>query len=236
MLNEYLLVGGFIEWFKVKDIYKWNSYLQEDVLDKLLLGDLVSEHNLRDKEGLRKIIQVLSKSRGNLFSMHSLAKESLVSKDLIESYISILKDGFIIYSLENYSQHIGVVLRKNKKINLIDIGIINSIRRAHDFSREEFGNILEVAVQQHIFYYSQINGFESYFYRDNKDREVDVVLVTDKNKIPIEVKSGRAKSSENVSFFINKFKTEFGIILTEKELSFEKNILNVPYWFFLATI
>jgi len=69
-----------------------------------------------------------------------------------------------IYAPENYSHHIGVILRKNKKISLIDVGLSNSIKRKHELSKEEWGMIIEQAVQQHIYFYSLIHNMETYFW------------------------------------------------------------------------
>ena len=236
LLEEYILVGGFIEWFKVKDIYKWERYLQEDIIEKLFLGDIISEYNIKDKEALKRFIIVLSKSQGNLFSLHSLGKEALIGKDVVENYAAILKDGFIIYVLENYSQHIGIILRKNKKISLIDVGLSNSIKRKHELTKEELGMVIEQAVQQHIYFYSLIHNMETYFYRDTQGREIDVILKSGETVLPIEVKTSNTFLTKNIEYFMQRFKIDKAIVLTKSEIHEENGIIKIPYWFFLATL
>lgn len=243
IFDNYLKVGGFIEWFKVRDIFKWMKYLHEDIVDKLIVGDIAEEYDVKDLEALRRILLVLSLSQGNLFSYYSLSKEAQVGKDSIENYLNYLKAGFVIFEMANYSTHIGVRLRKNKKMNLIDIGLVNSIRGSPTLSAEGQGTAIEQLVQQHLFYFAEKEGAKLYFYRDKENYEVDAILKIRNKIIPIEVKYKNKMASSDLKGILKvmeKFKTKKGIILTKNVLRKtkrdNKEILYIPVWIFLLSL
>ncbi len=240
-LNTYLIVGGFIEWFKVQDIFRWQQYLQDDILNKLILGDIAEEYDLRDEEALRRIILVLSENSGNLYSFHSLAHQAVVGKDIIEKYLSSLANGFVIYQLNNFSGHIKIQLRKNKKINLIDVGLINAVKRLSSLKEEHLSFLMEKNIQNHCFYFTQKNNMELNFYRDKEQREVDAVLSPE--LLPIEVKYSSRVSRRDLPgliFFMERFKADRGLVITKDILREEhwdgKTILYIPCWLFLLMV
>ena len=101
---------------------------------------------------------------------------------------------FVLGSLSSFSRNLGNELKRSKKYYLYDIGIRNAlIKDFRKFSqREDKGCILESAVFLSLS--SKLMPNEDLkFWRTRDGKEVDFVLIRDRQPIPIEVKSNLKK-------------------------------------------
>lgn len=74
------------------------------------------------------------------------------------------------------------------------------------------------------------NNDEIYYYKDDKNIEVDFIIKLDGKIIPIEVKSGKRNRSISLNNYIKKYNPEYFIRISTKNFGFENAIKSVPLY------
>ena len=74
------------------------------------------------------------------------------------------------------------------------------------------------------------NNDEIYYYKDDKNIEVDFIIKLDGKIIPIEVKSGKRNRSISLNNYIKKYNPKYSIRISTKNFGFENAIKSVPLY------
>jgi hypothetical protein len=201
------------------------AYIMKDI------KGLVREENVR---AFNHLLFYLAEHQGNLLPTANLAKEIGVSSKTVESYLEILEQTFIIYSVHSFAQKLANELKKSRKYYFYDLGIRNSLLK--NFSnfegREDVGAILESSVLTELKYL-QTSNVEIRFWRTKQGDEVDFIWVEDRIPIPIEVKS-RVENDRVppglLKFMTNYPKAKYGYVInTHKTEDIEVNGKIIKY-------
>lgn len=227
--NEYLEVGGFPEWFSVKDKDLWTRTLKEEYLDLFLFKDVVKVFNIRNPTILQKLFIFLSKNSANRFSINKISQILDIDRQTVELYLNYLESAGLIYISEKYTKKMGVNEKSEKKIYIAEEGF----RRAQSYEVNEdfsYENILMWHMQKigilYDFLYKPM-----YYY---KKYEVDYIFRKKDFILPIEVKN----TSKDVKInglleFMKEFKTNRAVVITKDRLEIKENIYYIPLWLFL---
>lgn len=133
------------------------------------------------------------------------------------------------------------VNEKKFKLAFVDIGLVNAnslikpnLLLGNDLMQLNKGNIAEQFVAQELLAYEEkyIPAKLYYWERDKPGAtaEVDYVIAIDKHIIPIEVKAGKTGRLKSLHYFLEHKKAPIGIRISMQPLSFEKNILTIPFY------
>lgn len=181
-----------------------NDYISSYILKDI--KSLVKEENIR---AFNNLIYHLASSQGQLIEYQSLAREVGLSGHTIKSYIDILEQTYVNFSLNSYHSNLSNELKKSKKQYFYDLGVRNSILKDfRDFTeRPDKGSILESFVFLQLKYNCPVN-CEIRFWRSKDKKEVDFVLVKNREPYPIEVKSTLNKLNipSGLKSFLNLYK------------------------------
>lgn len=147
-----------------------NSYLYKDLLQY---------GGIKKPEVLKQILKALAYRVGCVTSINALSSTLGYSKDLIESYITLLEEAFIIFPLSSYSSNLGNELKKGRKFYFYDNGILNTVKNNYSLleGREDVGALFEnYLVSERIKRNSnQGKSVESFFWRTTDKSEVDYI-------------------------------------------------------------
>jgi len=241
-LDEYMLVGGFPEWFETKSARKWQIKLRGDIVRKVVYDDIASSYGVKNAFKLEVLLGLLAALQSRTYSYNSIANTLKIDNETSEQYVNYLKEGFLIFELRNYAASAERRIRKNYKYVLVDTGLRNVLERVGDISKlgdEEMGYLVEGVVQQHILWGAEewMGGVS--YWKEGKD-EVDLVAMVKDRITPIEVKyrskitNGDIKGLLN---FMNAYKLTKGVVVTkdllENRTVDRKKILFIPAWLFL---
>ena len=174
----------------------------------------------------------VSANQGQVFAYSSIAQNMAFDTVTITSYLNYLSQAFLVGISENYSTNMGKVIRKNKKLYIIDNGIRNALLRVTQFEPAEEGRLIENCAVHNIKLFAEKNRYNLYYWRDGQ-KEVDMVLDMKKQIIPIEIKYRNQINKDNTKglpAFMKKYKTPYGIILSKNLLKQEDNIFYIPFW------
>ena len=239
ILKRYMIVGGYPEYFEIKDIEVWQKELSEDIITRGIYKDILTIYNIRTPEILEKLLYYIAANNSQAFAYSSIASTFGIDTVTIMTYLGYLKQAFLINILENYSNNIAKVIRTNKKISVLDNGIRNSLLKQKTVDSEIAGHIVESMVDFDFRLLCQKENYKQFYYRNSDKEEIDLIIDRNIDIIPIEVKyTNQIESSdlkvikkildEHQTKGINQAK--FGIVVTKDILKKEGNIYCVPYW------
>ncbi|MEG1142488.1 MAG: ATP-binding protein [Clostridia bacterium] len=236
VLDEYLLIGGYPEYFEVNDIKLWQKRLVEDIIGQGLYRDIISIFNIKNPNMLEKLIYFITANIGQTFNYKTIADTIGADNETVQNYISFLSTAYLVIILENYSTNIGKSIRKNKKLYVLDNGISNALLHLEKIDSTRKGNLIETLCVRNVLNICE-NNFWKMYYWNNNNNEVDIVI--DKNDKIILVKINNENNLTNYEKAILEFKKTFNnkyvnveslLLITKDDLSFKNNIYAIPFW------
>lgn len=210
------------------------TYLERDV-SKII--------NLNDKLKFQKFMEVLSSLTGQEFIASNIAKAIGVSVLTIQSWVSVLLAGNIIYLLEPYNENSTLKrVVKRPKLYFTDTGLAAYLARLNNpnvLRNSIFaGRFVETYVFNEIVKSYKNNGLRPnfYYYRDIDQREIDIVILENGVLHFVECKSGiHYQKSDIGAFNILKKNTNYDvgwsavICATSEVYSVDKDVIAIPF-------
>lgn len=179
------------------------------ISESYLYRDLFQYEGIRKPQILEKLLKALALQCGSEVSINELSSLLGVSRTLVDAYIALLIDAYIIFPLHSFSTNERNELRKGCKYYFWDNGIRNSILK--NFvpfpQRSDTGILFEnymvsERMKRNIYSHSSSS---SYFWRTTDGMEVDYVE-TDGDKISsYEFKLNPNKKSRVTRAFTNRY-------------------------------
>jgi len=179
------------------------------ISDSYLYRDLFQYEGIRKPQVLEKLLKALALQLGSEVSINELSLLLGVSRTLVESYIELLIDAYIIFPLTSFSTNQRNELKKSCKYYFWDNGIRNSVLKNFTSfpQRDDTGALFEnymVSERMKKNVYSHSTAF-SYFWRTSDGMEVDYIE-TDGDKISaFEFKLNPNKKRKVTAAFTNRY-------------------------------
>lgn len=175
------------------------TYIERDV-SKLI--------NLNDRLKFQQFMEVLASLTGEEFVAASISKAIGVSILTIQSWISVLAAGNIIYFLEPYNENSTLKrVVKRPKLYFCDTGLAAYLARLNnaDVLRNSIfaGRFVETYIVNEIIKSYKNNNKKTnfYYYRDVDQREIDLVILEGGVLHFVECKSGISYSKSDIKAF-----------------------------------
>ena len=198
--------------------------------------------NLNDKLKFQRFMEVLASLTGEEFVGNSLAKSIGVSLPTIESWLSVLVAGNIVYLLEPYNENSTFKrVVKRPKLFFVDTGLACYLARLNNeevLKNSIFsGRFVETLIVNEIIksYKNHNKKAGFFYYRDADQKEIDLVMLDGGTLHFIECKSGISYTKKDVSaFYTLKKNTAYnvgasGIVCsTEAIYSIDDGIYVIP--------
>ena len=170
----------------------YDSYLQTYVE-----RDVRQVKNILNLGQFQRFIQLLAGRIGQLFNQSSLAVELGVDNKTINAWLTVLETSFIAYRLQPYYQNFSKRIVKTPKVYFYDTGLaayLLGIRTVEDlgvhFARGSlFENLVINELTKNWLNRGQRPPF--YFWSDQSNHEVDLLIDRGTKLTAVEIKSGR---------------------------------------------
>ena len=130
-LTEYMLYGGIPLVVLRKEAQDKATTLQK-LFDEIYIKDIARRHNVRKKEELEEILNILSSSVGSLTNPEKLkktfhtVKRSTTTSTTIKRYIEYFEDSFLLESADRYDIKGKAYINTPKKYYFSDLGLRNA--------------------------------------------------------------------------------------------------------------
>jgi predicted AAA+ superfamily ATPase len=101
-LNQYFEIGGYPEWFKIKDMAQWRRVLVDDYFSLILFRDIVSVFRVKDPILLEKLVREIAVFSTNRFSYRGLSERLGVDRETLKLYLYYLRSSMLIAIADVY--------------------------------------------------------------------------------------------------------------------------------------
>lgn len=222
--NEYLIYGGYPSVVNSKTIEEKKIDL-ENIMSNYLIREIKDLLRLASDDSLLKLAQIASLQIGNMISYNELGQTANLSFREVKRHLKILKETFILDLVLPFYSNKRVELVKNPKVYFLDTGFRNSIidNFANTNQRTDIGQLAENYIFNTIkagFLRKRVN-----FWRTKSQAEVDFVIESNGQVLPIEVKFtslGKGVVGKSLYSFVNKYSPKNAIITTTDNFLFKR--------------
>jgi predicted AAA+ superfamily ATPase len=171
----------------------YQTYIERDVRDIVNVGDL---------EAFSRFVRLCAGRNGQILNLSSLANDCGITHTTAKRWISILETSFIILLLRPHYKNFSKRLIKSPKLYFLDTGMLCyllRIRSPEDLRiSSHYGNIFESYVISELLKNYLNRGLEAplYFWRDSSGNEIDVIIDSANQLIPVEIKAGQTVAAD----------------------------------------
>jgi len=115
----------------------------------------------------------------------------------VKEWLSVLEASFIVFQLQPYFENFGKRMIKSSKLYFTDVGLVTyllGIENVNQLARDPLrGFLVENLVILELLKTKLNKGLEPqlFYYRDNHQNEVDVIMKKSHQLIPIEIKASQ---------------------------------------------
>lgn len=171
----------------------YQTYVERDVREIVNVGDL---------EAFGRFVRLCAGRNGQLVNLTSLANDGGITHTTAKRWLSILETSFLVTLLRPHHRNFGKRLIKSPKLYFLDTGLLCYLLRIRSPDDLRFhaarGGVFESFVLAELLKGCLHSGREPdlYFWRDATGHELDVVIDSGSELIPIEVKSGETVAAD----------------------------------------
>lgn len=209
------------------------TYIERDIREII---------NIKDENKFIKFISSIAARTGQEFNASQIGSEIGIDNKTADEWISILKNTGIIYLLQPHTNNNVSRAIKRQKIYFMDTGLACYLTGYTDASILEksaySGAIFETYVVSEIIKTFTNKGIDPrkhiYFYRDSKQKEIDLLITYNNIIYPIEIKKSSNPGKEAIKNFdvTKKFEMEVGngivLCLAKDIIAIDDNNYYVP--------
>lgn len=177
-LEEFMLYGMYPGLFQMDSVQHKEKYLME-LASSYLYKDVLELSFVKHPQKIMQLLKLLALQTGGEVSVHELANSLGISSETVISYIDLLEQSFIIFTLGGFNRNLRKEVSKRNKYYFWDTGIRNSL--LNNFAplnlRSDVGALWEnFIISERLKYLNnrQIH-VSSYFWRTYTGAEVDYV-------------------------------------------------------------
>lgn len=221
-----------------KDVEQYYSDYFRTFIEK----DIRKSINIKDETKFIKFVSSLAARTGQEFIATTVAAEVGIDDKTANSWLSILKNTGIIYLLQPYMNNSVGRAVKREKIYFTDTGLACYLAGYVDYITLEksaySGAIFETYVVDEIIKSFANHGKDVrkhlYYYRDNNQKEIDLLINYNNVIYPIEIKKSANPGHDAIKNFdvVNNFETEKGngivLCMTKDIIAYDENNYMVP--------
>lgn len=157
--------------------------------------EVKAEGLVRHIEPFARFLEVLSFSQGAILNISNIARECSVKRTTADSWLSIVEDLLIVYTVPVFSKRAKRILTTQSKLYFFDVGLYRALRPRSilDSQTEIDGAGLEGLVAQHLRAWIDYTKTKHvlYFWRTKAGLEVDFIVFGEMGLWAIEVKNSQ---------------------------------------------
>jgi len=210
-LQDFLTYGGYPGGAELRsDPDRWQSYLENAIIDATLAKDVLGLENIRKPAVLRQLFSLGCAYSGQEVSYRKLLGQldDAGNATTIAHYLELLSHAGLLCGLQKYAGSVLQMRASSPRLMVYDTALMIASYRG---TRENlladpalYGHLVESAIGAYLLARSQTDGFNLNWWREG-EFEADFVISKGSHVIALEVKSGAIKSLAGLNAFRQKF-------------------------------
>ena len=206
-LFKRIFQGNYPELYVNKDITPIKFY--ENYVKTYIERDIRDLINIQDEIKFMKFMTSIAARTGEELNITTVANDAEITVPTATNWLSILVNTGLVVLLETYSNNVIKRTIKRPKIYFMDTGLACYLAKYPNSEILEVssysGHIFETYVISEIIKSYMNNGIDYkrhlFYYRDEKKREIDLLIDYDNVLYPVEIKKGKHPNGECIKNF-----------------------------------
>ncbi len=204
----------FLRFGSYPDVVNQNETDAQKILKELtgsyLFKDVFNFQQLKKPELLTKLLRLLAFQIGQEVSYHELAQQLSVDQTVVQKYIHLLEEAFVIFRLSAFKRNLRGEIAKARKIYFWDLGIRNTL--IQNFNplelRDDVGALWEnfCVAERLKFHSNHERAVNSYFWRTYNQKEIDYIEEKEGKLFAFEFKWNSQKKGRRPDEFLETYK------------------------------
>jgi predicted AAA+ superfamily ATPase len=174
------------------------TYLQRDVKDLTQVGN---------EAAFLRFLKACAARTAQLVNLSDLARDADVAVNTAKKWLSILHASFQVTLLPAYHSNLTKRLVKMPKLYFLDTGLCAYLAEWSSPETLEAGAMTGAMLETYVFaevlksWWNHGKQPQLYYYRDKDGKELDLLLVQDREMYPMEIKKSASPRSDWVNHF-----------------------------------
>ena len=236
LLEEFLLFGGFPEVVLAPD-REVKIKLLSQIFRLYALRDLKLLFVQPDPRTFEKVFLALSGSVGSLVKFSEMASDVGVSHKTVKHYLELLKALFLVKEVPPLAENPRTEIKKASKLYFADTGLLSwalgnfsSLSLRPQTAGLYAENMVALALMRNLRPEERLR-----FWRKKSGPEVDFVILTSGEYLPVEVKfRGHAEKLSGLKSFIKRYRPSRAVVVSRDR--WEEKSLNGTRVYFLPLV
>ncbi|MBP5366201.1 MAG: ATP-binding protein [Bacteroidales bacterium] len=193
------------------DEYRWLEYISASIIDATINKDILQGVKVMKPALLRQTFELASAYSGQELSLTKIMGQLQDAGNVttIATYLNLLSEAGLVSPLSKYSRD---TMRKRNSVPKFQVfnNALKNIycgKRFNDALTDPalWGRLFESAIGAHILNGAFAGHYSTYYWRDEKSREVDYVLEKGDKTLAIEVKSNTCGGNSGLGAFRQRY-------------------------------
>lgn len=227
-LPQYVYYGGYPGAAQyIDDEKRWRIYVKDSLVEPSISKDVLLDSKITKPQLLRQLFELGCSYSGEILSLTKMIAQLQDAGNVttLAGYLHLLDECGLLCGLQKYAED------NARRYNSIPkYQVYNSALRSVycDESFDEviedpklWGRYVESAIGAHLVSQAGIVGYKVYYWRE-RNEEVDYILVRNRKKVAIEVKTGRRTTKKGLTTFASSYKPHRSIVVGSGGLSVEE--------------
>lgn len=227
-MPQYVYYGGYPGAAQyIDDEKRWRIYVKDSLGEPSISKDALLDSKITKPQLLRQLFELGCSYSGEILSLTKMIAQLQDAGNVttLAGYLHLLDECGLLCGLQKYAED------NARRYNSIPkYQVYNSALRSVycDESFDEviedpklWGRYVESAIGAHLVSQAGIVGYKVYYWRE-RNEEVDYILVRNRKKVAIEVKTGRRTTNKGLTTFASSYKPHRSIVVGSGGLSVEE--------------
>ncbi|MBR1706783.1 MAG: ATP-binding protein [Bacteroidales bacterium] len=243
-LDEYIYFGGYPgPAHLMKDERRWRKYIRDSLAAPAIEKDVVMTSNIYKPALMKQLFELGCGYSAEILSLTKLMGQLQDAGNVttLAGYLEILNQCALLTALQKYAGDEARKRGSTPKYQVYNNALLTAYKgRGYETDRTDtraWGRWVESAVGAHLLSMAEDLGYGVYYWRepsrnkDEKDKEVDFIVVRDGEVTAIEVKSGRRGMNAGLPAFVNAFHPKRSFVVGTDGVSLEDFLMcEVETW------
>ena len=217
-LDQYIYFGGYPgPADMIGDEKRWRKYIKDSLVSPAIEKDVIMTSNIYKPALMKQLFELGCSYSSEILSLTKLIGQLQDAGNVttLASYLEILNQCSLLTSLQKYSNDETRKRASVPKYQVYNNALLTAYKgRSFVADRTDtkvWGRWVESAVGAHLLNISEGADCQIYYWRepsrgiDNKNKEVDFIIVSNGESVAIEVKSGRRGMNSGLPAFVDAF-------------------------------